>query len=446
LELENRILQEKVSSLSTIIQGAENATRDPNPRADETLNFVGLESSSPDLGGQQMPTPDSAPDSDRRTVVQDTFSPDIESCYHGPTSTLFDESSIEVDVTQKVTDPEVPDLWKKRQLVAESANQRQFETVNFLARKLDFDGVDPDLGMHLLSIYWNRQLVLGPVVYRTAFMRDMACAGPYFSKLLLNAIYFYSSKYSSRIEACQHPSNKLTIGWEYRQKAIALLNKCYDKSSITTVQALLIISSALFSWCDERSLSWLYAGMAFNMITDLGIHVNGNTLKKRVSDEESEIRTRVFWAAYGEIALEFRLGTQAYIGLVIDKLQSLYQGRPTYLHRFHTNLSIAFLDEHEELELFNTLTYSAIANNQMYPVYSISIFRETCKLSMILDKIILGLYSEDSSSKSPEELLRESTSRTAELKNWKKSLPPQLSLELSISGTNTSLPHALSLM
>ncbi|EPE35777.1 Zn2/Cys6 DNA-binding protein [Glarea lozoyensis ATCC 20868] len=435
LELENRRLQEKVSSLSAILQGTENArcgepsSRDPNPQDDNSLSFAGLQSSTPRLGAQQMPTPGSASDSERHTVVQNTFSPDTESCYHGPTSTLFDESSVEVNDTQKVTDPKVPDLWKKRQLVAESANQRQLETVNFVAQKLVFDGVDPDLGMHLLSIFWNRQPVLGPIVYRTAFMRDMACAGPYFSTLLLNAIYFYSSKYSSRIEACQQPSNKLTIGWEYRKRAIALLNKSYDKSNITTVQALLIISSALFSWCDERSLSWLYAGMAFNMITDLGIHVDATTQKKRVSDEDSEICTRIFWAAY-----------------VIDKLQSLYQGRPSSLHKFNTNLSIDFTDEHEELELFNTLTYSETASNLMYPVYSISIFRETCKLCMILDKVILSLYSEDSSSKRPEELLRESTARTVELDNWKNTLPTQLNLDLSNSCTRTYLPHALSLI
>jgi hypothetical protein len=156
--------------------------------------------------------------------------------------------------------------------------------------------------MHLLSIYWNRQITLGPVVYRTAFMRDMACAGPYFSKLLLNAIYFYACKYTSRIEVCRDPNNRFTTGWVYRQRAMELLSKSFDKSNITTMQALLIMSSAFFAWCDEKSLSWLYAGMAFNMIIDLGIQVDADTLKQQLSEEALEIRSRVFWAAYGKFS------------------------------------------------------------------------------------------------------------------------------------------------
>ncbi|EHK99591.1 putative Nitrogen assimilation transcription factor nirA [Glarea lozoyensis 74030] len=61
-------------------------------------------------------------------------------------------------------------------------------------------------------------------------------------------------------------------------------------------------------------------------------------------------------------------------------------------------------------------------------------------------KVILSLYSEDSSSKRPEELLRESTARTVELDNWKNTLPTQLNLDLSNSCTRTYLPHALSLI
>jgi hypothetical protein len=41
--------------------------------------------------------------------------------------------------------------------------------------------------------------------------------------------------------------------------------------------------------------------MAFNMIIDLGIPVNAATLKRRFSEEELEIRLRVYWAAYGRI-------------------------------------------------------------------------------------------------------------------------------------------------
>jgi len=251
---------------------------------------------------ERQRTPATTFNSSDTTFVQRVFSPDKECCYHGPTSAVFDEKFANTETRYKnEIAAKIPDVWVERQLVAESANQRQLETVNLLAGKLDFDGTDPDLGMHLLSIYWNRQHTSGPIVYHTAFMRDMACAGPYFSKLLLNAIYFYASKYTSRTEVRQDSNNSFTAGWAYRQRAAELLSKSFEISNITTIQALLIMSSALFSWCDEKSTSWLYAGMAFNMIIDLGIHVNATTL----SEEELEIRSRVFWAAYGNLSTIF---------------------------------------------------------------------------------------------------------------------------------------------
>jgi hypothetical protein len=305
LELENQQLKDKVLSFNKTLECAENANygvsvgKPPETRASPATSIASIQSSSRARNELQLPLPRSI--SGKPTTAQSNFTPDKASGYHGPTSSLYDENSLASDVINESTsNVKVPNLWTRRQLVAESAIQRQFETVNFLAGKLDFDGIDPELGMHLLSIYWNRQLALGPVVYRTAFMRDMACAGPYFSKLLLNAIYFYSSKYSPRIEVCRSSNNRFTAGMVYRQRAVELLAECFDKSKITTIQALLIISNALISWCDEKSISWIYAGMAFTMVTDLGLQVDPNTLKKRFSEEDLEIRTRVFWAAYGE--------------------------------------------------------------------------------------------------------------------------------------------------
>lgn len=177
----------------------------------------------------------------------------------------------------------------------------QLEQLNLAAGKLDFDDVDPEIGMELLSIYWSRQLYTAQIIYRPAFMRDMSCAGPYFSKLLLNAIFFVVSKHCPRLELRSDPNDITTAGWEFRQRFSQLLRDCFDKSEITTLQALLIMSNALFSRCDERSLSWLYAGNAFNMFIDLGLHVLPTA--DSIPAEELEIRKRVLWGAYREIQI-----------------------------------------------------------------------------------------------------------------------------------------------
>ena len=177
----------------------------------------------------------------------------------------------------------------------------QMEAINFAAGKLDFDGVDPELGMHLLSLHWNRQHHSFLITYRPAFMRDMACNGPYFSKILLNAIYFGASKFSSRPEVRRDPNDARTAGWLYRQRVKDLLGRALDRSEITTIQALLIMTSSLFALGDERSAAWLYAGSAFRMIIDLGLHVDAPMLfnAHRLSSEDIEIRRRVFWGAFG---------------------------------------------------------------------------------------------------------------------------------------------------
>ena len=133
-------------------------------------------------------------------------------------------------------------------------------------------------------------------------MRDMACQGPYFSKLLLNAIYFGASKFSPRQELRKDSEHVRSIGLPFRQRVRELLGGALDRSEITTIQALLIMTSSLFALGDERSAAWLYAGTAFRMIIDLGMHIDDPSRpnSRRLSDEDLEIRRRVFWGAFGK--------------------------------------------------------------------------------------------------------------------------------------------------
>jgi hypothetical protein len=222
------------------------------------------------------------------------------SSYHGRTSTLFEENP--QDRINAEVRPRMPEEWVEKGLVAEAARQRQLEDVNFRQGKLDFDGVEPELGMHLLSLHWNRQHHSFLTTYRPAFMRDMACGGPYFSKLLLNAIYFGASKFSPRHELRRVTNDVRTAGWQFRERVRELLGGALDRSEITTIQALLVMTNSLFALGDERSAAWLYAGLAFRMIIDLGMHVDTPDLEsiRKFSDEDHEIRRRVFWAAFGE--------------------------------------------------------------------------------------------------------------------------------------------------
>ncbi|KAM3493383.1 hypothetical protein MY3957_003296 [Beauveria namnaoensis] len=350
------------------------------------------------------------------------------SSYHGRTSALFEDSIPERQQAGDVQ-PRMPDDWIERGLVAEAARQNQMEQLNYRNGKLDFDGITPDLGMHLLSLHWNRQHHSFLVTYRPAFMRDMACRGLYFSKLLLNAIYFGAAKFSPRLEVRKDPGDVRTAGWQFRERVRTLLGEALDRSDITTIQALLVMTNSLFALGDERSAAWLYSGLAFRMITDLGLHVDLSN-SRRFTDEDLEIRRRVFWGAF-----------------VVDKIQSLYQGRPVSLKESDALVPIRFLDVFEELEPWTPFAYSeSRLDFEVTPAYSTSTFASLCRLSLVMSDILSTIYTERSSDQSPSKLAGERMNLHKKLRNWEESLPSHLEIDATkLRERQFPPPHVFSL-
>ncbi len=138
-------------------------------------------------------------------------------------------------------------------------------------------------------------------------MRDWACGGPYYSKLLLNAIYHNSSRHACDDSIHRYGPNGNTLSARFQQRFKELLRDAFEYSRTTTVQALLVMSASLSALSNSRNVAWLYSGMAYRMIIDLGLHTNRPhpLMSKRASEEEKEIQRRVFWSAFGEI--EFTL-------------------------------------------------------------------------------------------------------------------------------------------
>ncbi|KAL4732201.1 hypothetical protein ACLX1H_001209 [Fusarium chlamydosporum] len=78
--------------------------------------------------------------------------------------------------------------------------------------------------MGLLSNFWNRQHCTGSIVYRPAFMRDMATNGPYFSELLLYAILFAGSAFTEEAAAARNLSEVNATGRQFRVKFEQILH------------------------------------------------------------------------------------------------------------------------------------------------------------------------------------------------------------------------------
>ncbi|KAJ4252919.1 hypothetical protein NW762_010825 [Fusarium torreyae] len=431
LEEENAHLRQLLRSRSSALNSAErpeipqqpqgepiviHTTEDPTPRATHARNH------------EQSPTTSTALESYPTTT---TGQPE-HNVFHGPSSGTIETRDPRNPNTHAAN---VGDSMVRNQLLAETTRQRQLESINARAGKLDFGIIDTKVGTDLLHNFWNRQHYMGSAVYRPAFMRDMACKGPYFSELLLNAILFAGSKHTADEAHLRSLNDLNSIGRPFRAKFEQILHssgsQIFFESKITTIQALLVVADALFSWCNERSLSWHYMGMAISMIVDLGLHIDGPARRssRKPTAEDTEIERRVFWAAFA-----------------LDKVQSIYQGRPTRLREDDNRVPIVFLDEYEELEDFSTHTYSKIPVRLGCPTYSVSTFEQLCKLSTIIDRILYALYAEKCSIKSPDELWTIAHLLHDRLKSWKDQLPAHLQLQSNNPAPSTILPHTLSLI
>lgn len=118
---------------------------------------------------------------------------------------------------------------------------------------------------------------------------DMTTDGPYFSQFLLIVLCAHSARFQNR-----------QIGDMLISRARLLLGtEIHRPSSIPTVQALLQLSARDLAF-GSISQAWLYSGMAFRMVSDLGLHQSNAKMVElgHLSSEDLEIRRRLFWSCY----------------------------------------------------------------------------------------------------------------------------------------------------
>lgn len=127
----------------------------------------------------------------------------------------------------------------------------------------------------------------GRPAYRSA--GDMTTGGPYYSQFLLTVLCGHAARF-----------HDAKIGEMLISRARQLLGAEIQKpSAIPTVQGLLQLSARELAF-GSTSQAWLYSGMAFRMVSDLGLHHNSGRILSLgyLSPEDLEIRRRLFWSCY----------------------------------------------------------------------------------------------------------------------------------------------------
>lgn len=121
------------------------------------------------------------------------------------------------------------------------------------------------------------------------FTGDMAVGGPSYSPFLLIVMCAHASRFDqSRLGEILISRARLLLG-----------NEIHRPSCIPTVQALLQLSARDLAY-GSISQAWLYSGMAFRMVSDLGLHHSTAKMNMlgHLSAEDLEIHRRLFWSCY----------------------------------------------------------------------------------------------------------------------------------------------------
>lgn len=355
---------------------------------------------------------------------------------YGATSLLHDQSSNTPLANQKNEDLEMRFLSPETvqdQLISNAAIRRQEElslasTPSIIAN-IDFDGVPIDLAMHLLELHWNRQHLSYLLTYRPAIMDSLVKNGPYMNKLLLNALYLQSSMYSDWDSSFFDHQESNSKGLIFYERFKSLLPNYIDKPTIPTTVALLTCGACLVPY-GYQSAGWVLSGMGYQMIVDLGCHLDSPAASKPAAIEQ-EMKKRIYWGAF-----------------VSDKFQSLFLGRPVTMHESTGNVTHDYLDSFEEMEEWtpyvDTFTQRADSSVQPYrgrPSRAISTFQSLLQLSKIATQIIQAFYSVGSLKSSEVVLLNIKSDVTGQLGHWRDNLPSWLLFDPSVD--TTPPPHQI---
>ncbi|KAF2111846.1 fungal-specific transcription factor domain-containing protein [Lophiotrema nucula] len=321
---------------------------------------------------------------------------------HGPTSAFRDVPSPALSRTSRSTNSGITSVeahsadddakrtrleqWKL-ELFAKSARQLQRETWLISQGKVELDGVPPETAQHLLDLYFNHQYNTYLNMYRPAVMDSLSTGGPYANKLLLNGIYYTAALQSGRDDLMDRPGDTQTLGHRFFRRFEELLPSTIRTSSIASISALIIMGSSLLTR-GYQTLGWLYCGMAYRIISDLGLDINASKVNTSSlltkepaysqSATDAELQRRVFWGAY-----------------MNDRFNSLYFGRPpsiTLMEGFEPDRDC--LDLHDEEEMW-TPCYNTRRPPVMHvcaPRYNVSNRNSMLKLADITSLIIENFY------------------------------------------------------
>ncbi|EHK22819.1 uncharacterized protein TRIVIDRAFT_113690, partial [Trichoderma virens Gv29-8] len=153
---------------------------------------------------------------------------------------------------------------------------------------------DFDLVQHLLALYFCWEYPTFASLSKEHFLRDFQDGRHrYCSPILVNALLALGCRFSTQPMTRANPNDPYSSGDHFFKESQRLFNEETDHHSLTTIQALGIMSIREAS-CGRDSESWYYAGQSIRLAVEMGLH--------RIHDEDDEdelaVQSATFWGAF----------------------------------------------------------------------------------------------------------------------------------------------------
>lgn len=152
---------------------------------------------------------------------------------------------------------------------------------------------DIDLVQHLLALYFCWEYPTFASFSKEHFLRDYQDdTHRYCSPILVNALLALGCRFSTKSRTREYPNDPNSSGDHFFKESQRLFYEETDHHSLTTIQALGIMSIREAS-CGRDSESWFYAGQSIRLAIEMGLHRT-----QAESHDELAVRSATFWGAF----------------------------------------------------------------------------------------------------------------------------------------------------
>ncbi|TAQ84972.1 hypothetical protein B7494_g6707 [Chlorociboria aeruginascens] len=231
---------------------------------------------------------------------------------------------------------------------------------------------------HLMTLYFCWEYPIFASLSKEHFLEAFKTGDEtYCSSLLVNAMLSLGCRFSTQPESRTDPNNSNTAGDHFFGEALRLLKEMDDCHTMTTIQALSLMSLREAS-CGRSSDSIFLSGQSIRLAIEMGLHKNAAQMPIEMDDEDDVVRAATFWGAFS-----------------LDQAWSLSIGRLPHSSRHIKLMTKPAVIGHIEASSWVPYTDDGAPLERPYtqPSNIRTVFKTFCELSKIVHISLYALYS-----------------------------------------------------